>query len=178
MNEGHAASIVLELDSPLLLRHLQLPPFILSAAHSSRLILSESSTPHFRSSSYLQFNMADLDDELLALAGGDSSESEGEIQENEPLSPPPDSSNDRDRQKDKDAGGKAGRKGVARPAPRRKKSKKDDSDEEEGEVYVFRLSETELSLRTGANTSQCLVAGLSKLPRVRSHERVRCRRRV
>jgi hypothetical protein len=91
--------------------------------------------------------MADLDDELLALAGGDSSDSEASVTaqdhdhdlDNEtnrdfPPSPPPDSTNNEPEQKD--SGGKMGRKGVARSVVRRKKAKKDEDEEEEGEVYV------------------------------------------
>ncbi|KAM5436995.1 RNA polymerase-associated protein rtf1 [Microsporum ferrugineum] len=82
--------------------------------------------------------MADLDAELLALAGGDDSSDE----ESPAISQQRDKDKDRERQasgspasKDQDNDGEMGRKGIARPVKRqRKRARAYDDEEEEGEL--------------------------------------------
>ncbi|KAL1958540.1 hypothetical protein VTO42DRAFT_4404 [Malbranchea cinnamomea] len=76
--------------------------------------------------------MADLDDELLALAGeGSDSDASDSERDEKSASPPPNSS----KEQQSDSSGKMGRKGIARPVSKRKKVQKEvEEDEEEGEL--------------------------------------------
>jgi RNA polymerase-associated protein RTF1 len=81
--------------------------------------------------------MADLDAELLALAGGDDSSDEETSVPTQPklASPPLVSSHE---QPESEQSGEMARKGAARLVQRPKKVKKGDEDEE-GELYVHSL---------------------------------------
>ena len=82
--------------------------------------------------------MADLDDELLALVGGDEDDNDTSDPGLKDKSASPAPAADRD-QASPDTTDKMGRKGVARPVPKRKKrvSKKVEVEEgEDGEMYV------------------------------------------
>lgn len=80
--------------------------------------------------------MADLDAELLALAGGDDSSDEEtsmQVQSKDASPPPASSKNPQPLEADDD---EMARKGVAKLVKRRKKAKIDD-EIEEGELYVI-----------------------------------------
>lgn len=74
----------------------------------------------------VDFNMADLDAELLALAGGDdSSDEEVSMPSNtKPASPTPPSPSDEQQHNSEEPSAEMARKGVARPTKRTKKGKK------------------------------------------------------
>ncbi|KAL1990139.1 hypothetical protein VTN49DRAFT_5978 [Thermomyces lanuginosus] len=73
--------------------------------------------------------MANLDDELLALAGGDSSE-----EESSPRSPAKSKSPSPSKQRSPEPPSRMARKGTAKVIKRPKRAKKEESDEEEGEL--------------------------------------------
>lgn len=75
--------------------------------------------------------MANLDDELLALAGDSSSE-----EESVPRSPAKSKSPSPPKQRSPEPPSRMARKGTAKVIKRPKRAKKEESDEEEGELCV------------------------------------------
>lgn len=83
--------------------------------------------------------MADLDAELLALAGGDdSSDEETSVPVHSKHDSPPDSNGAE--QPHAESTDTMGRRGIAKPVNKSKRRVKDDDEDEEGELYVWPLT--------------------------------------